>query len=324
MPDLYQTLGVSRTASQDELKVAYRKLAKKLHPDLNPGRKDIETKFKEVTAAYDLLSDPDKRAQYDRGEVDAMGNNKGTGGGYSRGGADPFGGANSRGGFAGASQTRAGTGGGDAFGGFSEDLFADLFGVGRKRGSSGNAGYDRPRTKGADITYALSVGFIDACLGTKHRVTLSSGKVIDVNIPPGTEDGSKLRLKGQGQSSLGEAGDAIVEIAVQPHGYFSKKGNDIYLDAPVSLPEAVLGANIKVPTLEGSVATKIPPNSNTGTLLRLKGKGVPPHQGQPAGDFFVRLKIVLPDGGDRDISDFIERWSRRHSYDPREKLGWDK
>lgn len=315
MPDPYQTLGVSKNVSADDLKAAYRKLAKKLHPDVNPGRKDIEQKFKEVTAAYDLLSDPDKRAKYDRGELDAQGNAQG----FARG-PDPFANAGGfRSSYRSAGAGNAG-GGGDPFSSFSEDLFADLFGAGRRRG----AGSDRPRAKGADITYAMSVSFVDACLGTKQRVTLSSGKTVDVNIPPGTADGTKLRLKGQGQSSIGDSGDAIVEITVLPHLYFSRKDRDIYLEVPISLPEATLGANIKVPTLNGAVAVKIPAGANTGSLLRLKGKGIPALGATEAGDFFVRLKVVLPEKPESSLTEFIEKWAKKHNYDPRAKLGWDK
>lgn len=320
MPDPYQILGVTKSATPEELKAAYRKLAKKLHPDLNPGKKEIEQKFKEVTAAYDLLSDPVTRAKFDRGEVDGMGNDRGFGGNR----ADPFAYAGAgRGGYSSAGGARAGFGSNaDPFGSFSEDLFADLFGVGRKRGPGAQEA--RPRAKGVDVTYALSIGFLDACVGTKQRVTLSSGKTVDVQIPPGTEDGAKLRLKGQGQGAAGAAGDAIVAISVATHPYFSRKERDIYLETPVSLPEALLGAQIKVPTLDGPVAVKVPPGSNSGTLLRLKGRGIPAHGGRPVGDFFVRLRVVLPDGPQPALSEFVEKWAIKNAYDPREKLGWDK
>ena len=316
MPDPYQILGVAKSVGADELKAAYRKLAKKLHPDLNPGKKEIEQKFKEVTAAYDLLSDPTKRAKYDRGEIDEMGNDRG----FARGGGDPFAGA---GGFRRNSSSSANNArGGDPFGSFSEDLFADLFGGGRRRGAGGQ---DRPRAKGADITYALTVGFVDACVGTKQRVTLSSGKAVEVNIPPGTEDGAKLRLKGQGQAAnLGDSGDAIVAISVVPHPYFTRKERDIYLDVPVSMPEVVLGANIRVPTLDGPVSVRVPRGANSGTLLRLKGKGIPAHGGKPEGDFFVRLRVMLPDVHDTSLTDFVEKWAKKHDYNPRLKLGWDQ
>lgn len=321
MADPYQILGVSKSATPEEMKAAYRKLAKKLHPDLNPGKKEIEQKFKEVTAAYDLLSDPAKRSKFDRGELDGMGNERA---GFGRGGADPFSNAGFRGNSYGAGGARsggAGTGGADQFGGFSEDLFADLFGAGRRRGTGGQ---DRPRTKGADITYTMTVGFIEACMGSKQRVTLSSGKTVDVNIPPGAEEGSKLRLRGQGQGSLGDTGDAIVEISIAPHAYFTRKDRDVYLDAPVSLTEALLGANIKVPTLDGTVAVRVPSGANSGTLMRLKGKGIPAHGSRLVGDLFVRLRVMLPEPPDKALTDMVEKWGKTHAYDPREKLGWEK
>jgi DnaJ-class molecular chaperone len=321
MADPYQILGVSKSATPEEMKAAYRKLAKKLHPDLNPGKKEIEQKFKEVTAAYDLLSDPAKRSKFDRGELDGMGNERA---GFNRGGADPFSSAGFRGNSYGAGGARcggAGAGGADQFGGFSEDLFADLFGAGRRRGAGAQ---DRPRTKGADLTYTMTVGFIEACMGSKQRVTLSSGKTVDVNIPPGAEEGSKLRLRGQGQGSLGDTGDAIVEISIAPHAYFTRKDRDVYLDAPVSLAEALLGANIKVPTLDGTVAVRVPSGANSGTLMRLKGKGIPAHGSRLVGDLFVRLRVMLPDPPDKALTDLVEKWGKTHTYDPREKLGWEK
>jgi DnaJ-class molecular chaperone len=304
--DPYIVLGVAKSASADEIKAAYRKLAKKYHPDLNPGKKEIEQKFKEITAANDLLSDPEKRARYDRGEIDGMGNEQDFGGG--------------RGGGAGGrtyTYTSGGKQGEDPFSGFGDDLFADLFGT-RKRGNSG----EKVKARGSDVSYSLNISFTDACAGGKQRVTLSSGKTIDVTIPPGTEDGDKLRLKGQGLSGLGEAGDAIIEILVAPHAYFTRKGHDIHLEAPVSISEALLGANINVPTLGGEVTVKVPRGANTGTTLRLKGKGVSHGKADTAGDLFVKLKVVLPDPADEALTEAVEKWAKKNSYDPRKKLGW--
>jgi len=308
MHDPYQTLGINRTASAADIKSAYRKLAKKLHPDVNPGRKDIEQRFKDVTAAYDLLSDPAKRARYDRGEIDAMGNERG----FSRGGGDPFGGMGGR------SRTYQRTysgGGADAFGGLgAEAFFAEFFGTNRGGGVRGSA-------RGTDVTYTLSIPFAQACLGGKQRLTLADRKTIDVNIPPGTDDGEKLRLRGQGAAGVTVAGDAIIEIHVQPHAYFTRKGTDIHLEVPVSLPEAVFGANIKGPTLDGQVAVKVPRGANTGTTLRLRGKGVAKGKGEP-GDMLVRLKVVLPEPMPDDLAEALEKWTKKHPYDPRKKLGW--
>ncbi|MFY9288665.1 MAG: J domain-containing protein [Alphaproteobacteria bacterium] len=304
MRDPYQILGVSKQASADEIKSAYRKLAKKLHPDVNPGRKDIEQKFKEVTAAYDLLSDTEKRAKFDRGEVDAQGNDQGWGGGgswrnYTRTGAganaDPFSQFGDMGGM--------------------EDIFAQFMGGGRgKRG--------QPHAKGADVTYSLAIPFVDAARGGKRRVTLESGKTIDVTVPPGTQEGHKLRLRGQGQAGSGGTGDAIIEMHVEPHAFFTRQDNNILLEAPISLPEAVLGASMKVPTLDGHVSVKVPKGASTGTTLRLKGKGIPLNK-TTHGDMLVKLKIVMPDPVPEDLSSFIEKWSKKNNYDPRKKLGWE-
>ncbi len=298
--DPYSLLGISKTASAAELKSAYRKLAKKLHPDMNPGRKDIEQKFKEVTAAYDLLSDPDKRARYDRGEIDAQGNERGFSG--------------SQGGYR-TRRSRAERGPFGFGGGINpEDLFAEFF-----SGGGAGRGFHREEApqRGGDVVYEIVIPFIEACLGGKKRVTLAGGKTIDVNIPPGTETGHKLRLRGLGKQGTNGAGDAIVEIKVAPHAFFRREGHDIHLDAPISLSEAVLGGSIKVPTLGGSVALKIPKGANTDNLLRLKGKGVPRAKGE-AGDMFVKLKVFLPE----DPQEGLEKWAQKNPYDPRKKLGW--
>ena len=309
MRDPYQTLGVSRSADEAEIKSAYRKLAKKLHPDVNPGRKDVEQKFKEITAAYDLLSDPKKRARFDRGEIDAMGNDKG----FSGSGFDPFANAARRG-----AKNRAYN---YSFGGDSdpfsqmnaEDIFSEFFGGGKSRGFQ-----NEEKQRGQDVTYGLTISFVEACQGCKKRVTLVGNKAIDVNIPPGTETGNKLRLRGQGAQGRGGSGDAIIEITVEPHRYFTRNGYDINVDLPISLPEAVTGASVEVQTLDGKVSVKTPKWANTGTTLRLKGKGVPKLKGD-AGDMFVKLKIMLPENPDSDLSDIIEKWAKKKSYDPRKK-----
>ncbi|MDP9127041.1 MAG: DnaJ domain-containing protein [Pseudomonadota bacterium] len=312
MRDPYQILGVTKASSAEEIKSAYRKLAKKLHPDVNPGRKDIEQKFKEVTAAYDLLSDTDKRARFDRGEVDAQGNERGFSGG------DPFGSGRQWRGRAGSAGGSGGGNGGDPFSQFGgagvEDIFAEFMGGGRgRRGAP---------LRGNDITYTLSVPFAQAALGGQKRVTLADGKTIDVTIPPGTDEGHKLRLRGQGQVANGGSGDAIIEIHIEPHPHFTRKGNDLMIEVPVSLPEAVLGASIKVPTIDGYVTLKVPKGAQTGTVLRLKGKGIPSATGE-AGDMFAKIKIMLPDTVPADLSDWVEKWAKKHAYDPRQKLGWE-
>lgn len=317
MRDPYTVLGVKTSASEDEIKQAYRSLAKKYHPDLNPGRKDVEAKFKEVNAANDILGDPEKRARYDRGEIDASGNPRASAQSQYR----PSGGGRAR---AGASSDPL-----DDFA--SEDIFADLFGGMKARGTRfhGNWGVGddpfagaREKAKGADINEKLNVTFAEAALGTKKRVTNGSGKTIEVTIPPASETGSKLRLKGQGYPGFqeGKAGDAIYEIAVEPHPWFTRKGMDVYVELPVTLYEAILGANVEVPTLDGKVEIKIPKGANTGSLLRIRGKGIADPQGG-RGDQYARLRIMLPDTQDENLAKFAEKMANARPYDPRKKAG---
>jgi DnaJ-class molecular chaperone len=296
MADPYKTLGVARGASADEIKKAYRKLAKKLHPDVNPGNKKVEQQFKEASAAYDLLSDAEKRRKFDAGEIDENGNPKGFAG---WGGARGYGGAGQRG-------PRAADVGLDDD--FAEDLFRDFFNFNRGTGRSS------VRMRGADVTYKAEVSFLEAARGAKKRLTLSDGKTLDVTIPPGTVDGQSLRLKGQGLPGQGGAanGDAYVELAVKPHPYFERDGNDILLECPISLNEAVLGGQITVPTIDGMVAMKVPKGSNTGTQLRLKGKGIADPKTAQRGDQYVRFVVVLPKQMDSDMEQSVERWAKSH------------
>lgn len=302
MADPYQLLGVARNASDEEIKKAYRRLAKKLHPDVNPGNKKIENQFKEATAAYDLLSDPEKRQRYDRGEIDESGQPRGFGGGGFRRGA-------------GGGARRARDFGLDEESGGPEDVFRDFFGFGNRQ----RAGM---RMRGADVSYQVEVTFLEAALGSKKRLNLTDGKSLDVTIPPGTQTGQTLRLKGQGLPGAGgaTAGDAYVEVMVADHAFFKRDGFDILLEAPITLYEAVLGATITVPTIDGKVALKVPQDSNTGTQLRLKGKGIAnPKTGQ-RGDQYVRFVVTLPEQVDSDLRSAIERWAKTHSYNVRNKL----
>ncbi|MBK4719861.1 J domain-containing protein [Azospirillum sp. YIM DDC1] len=313
MRDPYQILGLPRSASADDIKKAYRKLAKEFHPDLKPGNAANEERFKEISAAYTLLSDSDKRARFDRGEIDASGQERHHG----------FGGRS----HAGRSRAYSGAGDDSFFGG--EDWFSDLFSGGRKRGgaggaaSGGGASGGGSRSRGSDINYSVSVPFIEAAQGTKRRISLSNGKSIDVAVPPGTEDQAKLRLKGQGLPGAGGfgAGDAIVEVHVEAHPFFTRQGPDIHVEVPITLNEAVLGATIRVPTVSGPVALKIQPGANTGSTLRLRGKGVMNQATKQAGDQYVKLKVVLPDPPDAELVKFMEEWSRTRSYDVRKKAG---
>jgi len=258
MKDPYSVLGVERDATQNEIKRVYRQLVKASHPDLHPGNKAMAERFKELSVAYELLGDPDKRARYDRGEIDASG--------------APRVHAHFSHGYAGAPHDESAfTGFGD--GAFNpEDLFADLFGGLRGRGRA-----RRPApARGADRLYTLKVSFLDAAKGTKQRLTLPRGKTLDVTIPAAIESGQTIRLKNQGEPGRdgAPAGDALITVEVAPHPRFTRKGKDIHVEARVTLPEAVLGARIQVPTIDGAVSLKVPKGSNTGTTLRLKGKGI--------------------------------------------------
>jgi DnaJ-class molecular chaperone len=308
--DLYQQLGIQRGASEAEVKKAYRSLAKQLHPDRNKDNPQAAERFSKVTQAYDILSDKAKRAQYDRGEIDESGNPRmpfgggfGGGGGYSSG-------------------PNAGAGGG--FQGFPgaetadlSDLFEGLFGGNARRGGFGRRGAAPPPTKGGDIIYRLKVPFVDAAALKTQRVTLSGGKTVDVKLPKGVEHGTKIRLAGQGQAGPGGNGDAIVNIEIAPHAFFTRDGNDIRLTLPVTLKEAVKGAKVKVPTPSGAVMLTVPAGSSSGKVLRLKGKGFTGKDGK-AGDQLVTLAIDLP-SGDAALEQFVDGWTGGGS--PRAAMG---
>jgi len=300
MEDPYTTLGVPRDAGQDDIRRAYLKLAKRHHPDLNPGDAKAEERFKAVSAANDLLSDVERRGKFDRGEIDSAGRERAPRSSY-RDHAEtdpdhryrPFDGT---------------TGGWNAedFG----DLFGSIFGKDRRAG-----GDDR---RGPDERYSLETTFLDAVNGATRRLTLPDGRTLDVKIPPGTEDGSTLRLRGQGGPGRdgGPSGDALIDIRVAPHRYFRRDGQDIRLELPVTLPEAVLGGSIKVPTPGGPVNMRVPPHSDTGAEFRLRGRGVPARDGTAAGDLRATLRVVLgtPDAA---LEAFLRDWKPEHPVDPR-------
>ena len=319
--DLYQRLGLKRGASEAEIKKAYRSLAKQLHPDRNKDNPDAAKRFGEVTQAYDLLSDKDKRARYDRGEIDEEGNPK-----------MPFG-AGFGGGARSGPHPGAGPGGFEGFDTqFTEtadlsDLFEGLFGAASGRGGRGGGGgfggfggfrqRAQPPQKGADITYRLRVSFLDAATLAPQRIKLADGKTIDLKLPKGVEDGTKIRLAGKGQAGPAGAGDAIVTVSIAPHPFFTREGNDIRIRVPVTLKEAVLGAKVKVPTPEGPVMMTIPKGSSSGRVLRLKGRGFTAKSGT-RGDVLVTLEIDLP-SGDSELEAFAEKWSG--GGNPRSNLG---
>lgn len=330
MANPYTLLGVSKSATQDEIKQAYRKLARKMHPDLNPNDPKAEDKFKEISGAYDILSDPEKRRRFDSGEIDETGKERP---GYGFGGFNP-----GAGGFhPGAGGTYQGSGfenfhfdfGGAQQGGRKRsgfDFFSEMFG-----GGGGNGPEDifttarkrnaRSKIPGTNVNYDLPVSFLEAALGKDKEIKLPNGKTLNVKIPAGAADKMTLRLKGQGTLGLngGEPGDALVRILVQPHPYFVRQGDDILLDVPVTLKEAVLGAKVTIPTLDGKVALTVPANSNSGTVLRLRGKGI--KSKSRTGDLLAKLIITLPEKPDPELEEFVRKWTPAVPSDPRVKAG---
>lgn len=294
MKDPYQVLGVAKSASADEIKQVYRGLARELHPDVNPGDRRAEERFKEVSAAYDFLADATRRARYDRGEIDATGapRRRARAHGGGRGNRDSAFNFN--------------------FGGNADDILAELL---RRRDKGRAAGAGPGPRRGEDARHPLTVTFAEAATGATRRLTLVTGKNLDVRIPAGATDGQSLRLKGQGHqgSGGGEDGDAFVDITVAQHPYFRRRDNDVLMDLPVSIQEAVKGAKVTVPTVNGKVAVTIPPGSNSGTVLRLKGRGI------AGGDQLVTVAVVLPED-DKDFKAFVDKWGHKHPYDPRAKL----
>ena len=308
--DPYKTLGIPRTATQAEIKKAYRKLVKELHPDLHPDDAAKMERFKAVSHAYDLLSDPEKRRRFDAGEIDASGQERPERQYYHQ--------------YAGREAGRrydAGPGFGAGFGGgMGEDDLSDIFA--QFFGGAGPGGFRREgHARGQDLHYHLEVDFLDAARGARRRVTMPDGNTIEIAIPPGLKDGQTLRLRGKGAPGQGQGGpgDALVTVAVRPHPVFTRLDDDIEMELPITFDEAVLGARVDVPTVSGPVSLTIPKGAASGQRLRLRGKGIA-RQGARAGDQIVRLKIVLPAKIDSEMEDLARRWRDRAGFDPRAEL----
>jgi DnaJ-class molecular chaperone len=284
--DPYLVLGIKRNAAAADIKRAYKALVRDNHPDRDPGNGRLEEKFKEIGAAYALLSDVRKRALFDRGDIDAAGN--------ARGAAKPRG-----------PEPR------------TSRFRSKMHDFVKRRGA--DAGEDASlRVRGADVSYGLSIDFMEAVQGTTKRVSMANGHRLDVQVPDGTQDGQVLRLRGQGMAGIGGAasGDALVEITVKPHPFLRREGFDVHCELVVSVPEAVLGGKIRTETIDGPVAVTVPPGSNNGTVLRLRGKGFTAATGG-RGDQLIVLRIVLPDSSDKAFADFVRKWGPGAKYDPR-------
>ena len=310
MADPYKTLGVARDATEADIKKAYRKLAKELHPDRNKDNPKASEKFSQVTNAYDLLNDKDKRARFDRGEIDGDGNP-----------ASPFG-------FGGGGGGRPQPGGfrsegyeGGAGGPDMSDIFEGLFGGGQRGGPGGfSSGFGRrAQPKGENVAYRLQVPFVEAAALEPQRVTLSDGKTLDLKLPAGVETGTQMKLAGKGEQGPGGAGDAILTIEVQPHKFFTRDGDDVRLELPITLAEAVLGGSVKAPTVDKPVLLTIPKGTTSGKTLRLKGKGFH-KKGGTRGDQLVTLMIDIP-ASDAALTAFVEGWTGREAGNPRGSMG---
>jgi DnaJ-class molecular chaperone len=310
--DPYQELGVARGASADEVRKAFRKLAKKHHPDVNRGNKDAEEKFKRISGAFDILGDVDKRKKFDAGEIDADGRETAGaygsgfgGGGYNRaqGGQGPWGDPAGGAGFRSAN-----------FEGVDlNDILGDMFGG---RGRGGGGGF---QSRGADVRATVEIDLEDAIQGGKKRIAFSDGRTLDITIPKGAADGQVLRLKGQGGAGRAGSGDALIEISIRPHPLYRRETEGLVMDLPVSAPDAILGGKVQAPTPEGSVTLNIPAGSNSGSTLRLKGRGLTDGQGR-RGDLFARLVVTLPETPDPDLIRVAEDWRRNRPYTPKPRL----
>lgn len=305
--DPYAALGLTKSATTDEIKKAYRKIARENHPDLNPDDAAAEARFKAASAAHDLLKDPETRARFDRGEIDASGQEQQQRQYYrdfAESADNPYRRGPHPGDFADAS-----------------DIFAEFMRARGHAGGGGHGGFGGFSARGQDARYTLEVDFLTAANGGKTRITLPDGQGLEVSIPRGTDDQQTIRLRGKGNPGIGDgpAGDALVTLSVRPHPFFRRDGNDIVLTLPITLDEAVLGAKVATPTIEGSVNLSIPKGASSGRVLRLRGRGVKPVKGAP-GDQRVEISVVMPPAIDEDLARFMEDWRSQHQYDPRKAM----
>jgi DnaJ-class molecular chaperone len=330
MRDPYEVLGVPKTADAGAIKSAYRKLAKKLHPDSNKADPKAATRFAEVNSAYEIIGDEKKRKQYDAGEIDAEGKPRFQGfegfGAHPGAGAGPGGGAHFETFSYGPEGLKRSGGGGAGAGGF-EDVLKDMFGLGGagrgRRGGFGPQhfeaeGFGEPPPVGRDVEVPVTISLSEAAKGGTRRVHLPTGKDVDVKIPAGLADGQQIRLKGQGLPGPGAVGDALITVTIAPHPLFEREGTNLRVNLPITLYEAVLGGKVRAPTLDGAVDLTIPAGTNSGRIFRLKGKGLPDKK--ESGDLLVSVRIVLPDKGDPDLDAAMRRLRDENPYDPRTGL----
>jgi len=319
MRDPYEVLGVPRTASQDDVKKAYRKLAKKLHPDANKNDAKAAVKFAELNAAHEILGDEPKRKAFDRGEIDAEGKPRfhgfeGAHPGHPGGGFEGFET------FTWGSDGRRSAGGAGGFGGI-DDILKGMFGQ-HARGRRPDFQFEdfAPRGRGQDVGVQITITLAEAAKGGTRRVHLPNGKEVEVKIPAGLADGQQIRLKGQGNPGLGggPAGDALITVDIAPHPYLKPDGAHLRVEVPITLYEAVLGGKVRVPTLDGAVELAIPPGTSAGRTFRLKGKGLPTKGGR--GDLYASVRIVLPDDKDSELEELMRQWREHKPYDPRKDM----